>query len=118
MIKKFILGILVSISVVGLIGIPMGDPRFFVNALILESMFVLLTLISFWRLRYALIPNIIISLVVIVGNTASPKHIGIMTNFSPPENAAVLIIGGYVLQGLLMGISLFAFKKRKKLFLK
>jgi hypothetical protein len=115
MIKKLVSAILISISIVGMIGIPMGDPRFFTNAIILESIFVLLAAISFWRFHYIVIPNMIIAVIVIVGNTVSPKHIEIMTTLTPPENGIVLILGGYVLQGLLLGFSLIAVKKRKQL---
>ena len=115
MIKKFISLILISIAIVGIIGIPMGDPRFLINAIILESIFILLAAISFWRFHYVLIPNMIIAVIVIVGNTVSPKHIEIMSTLNPPENAIVLFIGGYVLQILLLGFSFVAFKKRRQL---
>ena len=113
-----IVGTLISIIIVGIIGIPMGDPQFLTNAIILESAFIGLTVLSFWRLQYALIPNIIIAIIVIIGNTASPKHIEIMTTFSPSENAIVLIIGGYMLQGLLLVTSSIELKNRRQLKLK
>ena len=106
--------VLVAISIVGIIGIPMGDPQFLPNAIILESSFVVLTVVSLWRLNYSLIPNMIIAVVVIVGNTASSRHIEIMSTFSPPENAFILITGGYILQGLLLITSAITFKKRKQ----
>ncbi len=106
---------LISISIIGIIGIPMGDPQFLTNAIILESAFIGLTVLSFRRLQYALIPNIIIAIIVIIGNTASPKHIEIMTTLNPIENAVVLIIGGYILQGMLLLASIIALKNRKKL---
>jgi len=114
-IKTVIFGILASISLVGIVGIPMGDPKFFLSAIFLESLFITLAAVSIWKLRYSFIPNMIIPLVVIVGNTLSPKHIEIMTTFSPPENAMVLIFGGYVLQGLLFATNIVAFKKRNQL---
>lgn len=63
-----------------------------INAIVLETTFVTLAILSFWRLRYALIPNMII---VIIGNTASTKHLEIMSSLEPLENAIVLIVGGY-----------------------
>lgn len=114
MIQKLIFGILVAICIVGLIGIPMGDPKFIVNAVILESAFVVLGVISLLRLRQILIPNIIISIIVIIGNTASPKHLEIMSTLTPLENSLVLLIGGYILQGLLLTSSSIAFAKRKQ----
>ncbi len=115
LLQKIIFIILVSISVVGIIGIPMGDPQFLVNAIILESSFVVLAGISLWRLQYSTIPNMVIALLVIVGNTVSPRHIEIMASFEPIGNAIVLIIGGYVLQVLLLVASGIAFRKRKQL---
>ncbi len=111
--QKAIVLILVSISITGIIGIQIGNPRFVSNAIALESAFVVLTALSFWRLRYALIPNMIVAMIVIVGNTASPKHLEIMSSFEPLENAVVLIVGGYVLQGLLLSASLNVFTNRK-----
>ncbi len=113
--KNLIVGTLISISIVGIIGIPMGDPQFLTNAIILESAFIGLTILSVWRLQYALIPNIIIAIIVIIGNTASPKHIEIMTTFNPIGNAIVLIIGGYMLQGLLLVSSSIELKNRRQL---
>ena len=118
LVKKIIFAVLASISIVGAIGIPMGDPQFLTNAIILESSFIILAAVSLWRLNYTLIPNMIIAIIVIIGNTASPKHIQIMTTFAPAENAVVLIIGGYVLQGLLLAGSIIAFKKRKQMKVK
>ena len=112
--QKAIVLTLVSISITGIIGIQIGNPKFIANAIALESAFVALTALSFWRLRYALIPNIIVAIIVIIGNTASPKHLEIMSSFEPLENAVVLIVGGYVLQGLLLAASLNAFTNRKK----
>ena len=89
--QKTIIVILFSISV---IGIQIGNPKFLTNAIALESAFVALTALSFWRLRYVLIPNMIITIIVIIGNTASPKHLEIMSSFEPLENAIVLIVGG------------------------
>lgn len=107
-----------SISIVGIIGIPIGSPKFVTNAIVLESTFIVLATLSLWRLRYTLVPNMIIAIVVIIGNTASPKHIEIMSTFEPLENAIVLIIGGYLLQGLLLITSMWVFKDRKHLRLK
>ncbi len=116
--QKIIVVILVSIIVMGIIGIPIGNPKFVTNAIALESSFIVLATLSLWRLRYALVPNMIIAIVVIIGNTASPKHIEIMSTFEPLENAIVLIVGGYLLQGLLLITSMMVFKGRNRLRLK
>ena len=113
--QKTIILILVSISVIGVIGIQIGNPKFVVNAIFLETAFIVLVVLSLWRLRYTLIPNMAIAIIVILGNTASPKHLEIMGSFDPLENAIVLIVGGYVLQGLLLSVSLNVFKNRKNL---
>lgn len=116
--QKTVVLILVSISVIGIIGIQIGNPKFLINAIILETAFVALAVLSFWRLRYALVPNIIIAIIVIIGNTASPKHLEIMGSLEPLENAIVLIVGGYVLQGLLLISNMIAFRNRKHLKIK
>lgn len=116
--QKIIVGILVSVVIMGIIGIPIGNPEFVTNAIALESTFIVLAFFSLWRLKYALVPNMIIAIVVIIGNTASPKHIEIMSTFEPIENAIVLIVGGYLLQGLLLVSNMMVFKNRKHLKLK
>jgi len=115
-IKKYLVSVLVSICMVGVFGIPLGDPKFFIQAIALESSFVALAVLSLRNFRYAYVPNFIIAGIVIVGNTASPKHLEIMSTFHPFYNAIVLIVGGYILQGLLLvtnGMVLKQYKKTK-----
>lgn len=102
MYRRFLVAVLCAISVVGAFGIPIGDPKFIIQAFLLESSFIALAIISLKKYQYAYIPNFIIAAIVIIGNTASPKHTEIMSSFHPMYNAIVLIIGGYVLQGLLL----------------
>lgn len=83
----------------------------------LESSFIALAVISLKKYQYAYIPNFIIAVIVIIGNTASPKHTEIMSTFHPLYNAIVLIIGGYVLQGLLLisnALTLRSYKSTRK----
>ena len=101
-IQRYLVAVLVSTCIVGAFGIPLGDPKFLIPAIILESSFIALAIVSFKNFRYAYIPNFIIAGIVIVGNTTSPKHLEIMSTFHPFYNAIVLIIGGYVLQALLL----------------
>ncbi len=101
-IQRYLVAVLVSTCIVGAFGIPLGDPKFLIPAIILESSFIALAIVSFKNFRYAYIPNFIIAGIVIVGNTISPKHLEIMSTFHPFYNAIVLIIGGYVLQALLL----------------
>ena len=91
----------------------MGDPKFFVNAVGLELAFIALAVISFKKLKFALIPNMIIATIVIIGNTVSPQHVEIMSSFNPLGNAVILIIGGYILQGILLFSSVFVLKNLK-----
>jgi hypothetical protein len=112
--KKYLVAVLVSICIVGIFGIPLGDPKFFIQAISLESAFIALTIISLKNFRYAYIPNFIIASIVIAGNTISPKHLEIMTTLNPLYNAIVLIVGGYILQALLLltnGIALKHYRK-------
>lgn len=101
-IQRYLVAVLVSTCIVGAFGIPLGDPKFLIPAIILESSFIALAIVSFKNFRYAYIPNFIIAGIVIVGNTTSPKHLEIMSTFHPFYNAIVLIVGGYVLQALLL----------------
>ena len=101
-IQRYLVAVLVSTCIVGAFGIPLGDPKFLIPAIILESSFIALAIVSLKNFRYAYIPNFIIAGIVIVGNTTSPKHLEIMSTFHPFYNAIVLIIGGYVLQALLL----------------
>lgn len=101
-IQRYLVAVLVSTCIVGAFGIPLGDPKFLIPAIMLESSFIALAIVSFKNFRYAYIPNFIIASIVIIGNTTSPKHLEIMSTFHPFYNAIVLIIGGYVLQALLL----------------
>ena len=113
--QKIIVVILISISIIGIIGIQIGNPKFVTNAIALESAFIVLAILSSWRLKYIVIPNMIIAIVVIIGNTVSPKHTEIMSSFEPFGNAVVLIIGGYLLQGLLLITNIMVVKNQKYL---
>lgn len=90
--------ILVFITILGLIAIPFGNPKFIDRAIILELSFVTLSVLI-WKgynnVLYACIP---IAALVIVGNSLAPPHVNLMMSFSKPFNAIILIIGGYVLQ--------------------
>lgn len=108
--KKFIVIVLASISITGIIGIPMGDPKFFVQAISLELIFISLTILAIKKFHYTIIPNIIIGIIIIFGNTLSSQHIDIMLNFTPIGNAIILIVGGYFLQSILICSNLLMLK--------
>lgn len=73
-----IVAVLIAISMVGMLGIPLGDPKFIAVAVALEASYIALTIVSITKIRYALIPNIVIAGIVIAGNTFSPTHTDIM----------------------------------------
>ena len=103
--------VLAAIVVVGILGIPLGDPKFIPQALVLETCFAILAILSAKGYKHVYFPNFIISGIVIIGNSAFSKHIEIMTTFHPIYNAIVLIVGGYVLQVLLLIINYLAYKQ-------
>lgn len=90
----------------------MGDPKFIIQAISLESLFIGLTFVSIKKIRYALIPNIVIGIIVMIGNSISSQHIEIMSSMTPLGNAIVLILGGYVLQSMLILASLVTLIKK------
>lgn len=105
--------VLLAISIVGALAIPFGDPEFLDRAIALELSFITLAIVLLLDVRgavkklplgklalYACIP---LAVIVIVGNSLAPPHIKIMTTFSKPFNALLLIIGGYILQAALIG---------------
>jgi len=112
--QRIIVTVLIAISVVGIFGIPLGDQKFITDAIALESSFIALTVLSIKKIRYTIIPNMVIACVVIAGNTLSPKHIEIMSTLNPFYNAIILIIGGYMLQTLLLITNSIAYQSRKK----
>ena len=108
--------VLVAISIVGAIAIPFGDPQFLDRAIILELSFITLAVVLILDVRmnvgkvwlaslvlYACIP---LAIVVMVGNSLASPHVEMMTTFSKPFNAVILIIGGYVLQAALIGTTI------------
>src|SRR5215218_10909644 len=95
--------VLTAISVVGAIAIPFGDPQFLDRAIALELSFIVLAVLTYKGFRKVLYACIPLAIIVMVGNSLAPPHVEIMTTFSKPFNAVILIIGGYVLQAALIG---------------
>ena len=98
--------ILVSITALGIIAIPFGNPKFIDRAIILELSFATLSALiwkGYGKALYACIP---IAVLVIIGNSLAPPHVNLMMTFSKPLNAIILIVGGYVLQIALIYTSL------------
>ena len=97
---------LVSITVLGLIAIPFGNPKFIDRAIILEISFATLSVLIWKGYSKALYACIPLALIVIIGNSLAPPHVKLMMTFSKPLNAIILIAGGYVLQIALIYTSL------------
>ncbi|WP_458746663.1 hypothetical protein [Candidatus Nitrosocosmicus sp. T] len=98
--------VLVSIVAIGLIAIPLGNPKFIDRAIILELSFVILFVFMWRGYNKALYVCIPLSILVIIGNSLAPPHVNLMITFSKPINAIILVIGGYVLQVVLIYTSL------------
>ena len=103
--------ILAAVVIVGVLGIPLGDPKFIPQALVLETCFVILAILSAKGYKHVYLPNFIVAGIVIAGNSAFSKHIEIMATYHPLYNAIVLIVGGYVLQVLLLITNYLAYKQ-------
>lgn len=98
--------VLVCIAVIGLIAIPFGNPKFIDRAFILELSFISLSVLiwkGYRKTQYACIP---LATLIIIGNGLAPPHVNLMMTFSKPLNAIILVMGGYVLQGVLIYTSL------------
>jgi hypothetical protein len=108
--------VLTVISIVGATAISLGDPQFIDRAITLEVSFITLAAVILLGDRlivrkvalakialYACIP---LAVLVMVGNSLASSHVEMMTTFSKPFNAIMLIIGGYVLQAALIGTTI------------
>jgi hypothetical protein len=109
--NKLVLVTLISIIVVGMIAIPFGNPKFLDRVIVLELCYIsfIFDLEGYTKPLYACI---LIASVVIVGNSIAAPHIHLMTTFEKPINAVVLLVGGYVLQGMLIFFSLKVILKK------
>lgn len=116
--RKFSFGlvpaVLVAICITGALAVPFGDPRLLVVAIPVEMVFVSLAILSAAGYQKALYACLPLAAVVMVGNSLAPPHVQIMTTFSKPLNAVLLIIGGYVLQVALIVSALYAIVKRRR----
>ena len=115
--KNQVLIILFSIIVIGLFGIPFGNPNFIINAMILELTFIILAILIAKGIgnNKPLYVCIFLALLIIIGNSLVTAHINRMITFAKPLNTIVLIIGGYLLQGLLIYSSILTIKRRKEI---
>ena len=107
--------VLVAISLVGAIAIPFGDPQFLDRAIALELSFITLAVLTYKGYRKALYACILLAIIVMLGNSLAPPHMEIMTTFSKPLNAVILIIGGYILQAALIAATISQLIKTRQL---
>ncbi|HEY7081872.1 MAG TPA: hypothetical protein VH500_19435 [Nitrososphaeraceae archaeon] len=106
---------LISISIVGICAIPFGDPRLIYGSVVLELLFIVLTFFVWKESTRALYACLIVGCIVIIGNSLAPPHVHLMTTFEKPINAIILIVGGYVLQGMLVIFSLKTILERRSI---
>jgi hypothetical protein len=106
---------LTSIIAIGIIGIPYGDPRFMPIAVLFELGFIALIVFIVKEYTKALYVCIILAGLIIIGNSITGAHIHRMMTLVKPINTIVLIIGGYILQGLLIYASASAIVDKRKI---
>ena len=100
--EPLVLSALISIVLTGLVGIPFGDPRFIPISILLELVFIGLAIAVLKGGTRSLYICIVLASLIIIGNSVTAAHIHRMMTFAKPVNTIVLIIGGYVLQALLI----------------
>jgi hypothetical protein len=105
--------VLAAIAVTGAVAIPAGNPIFVDRAIAIEIAFIVLAVLTFAGYRKQLYVCIPLAVIVMVGNSLAPPHVEIMTTFSKPLNAVVLIIGGYVLQVALIATTVLELGKNR-----
>jgi hypothetical protein len=106
---------LTSIVLVGLVGIPFGDPRFIPIAVFFEFVFIGLGILVSKGYTRPLYICIVLAGLIIIGNSITTAHIHrMMMTFVKPVNTIVLIIGGYVLQALLIYASVIAIMDKRR----
>jgi hypothetical protein len=97
-----------------MIGIPFGDPRFIIYAILIELLYISLAALIAKGYTKTLYACIMLSVLIIVGNSFVTAHIHRIMTFSRPLNTLVLIIGGYILQGLLAYTSVVAIRNNNR----
>ena len=109
-----VLIVLASIIIIGMIGIPFGDPRFIIYAILLEISYTSLAVLIAKGYKKPLYVCILLAIIIIVGNSFVNAHIHRIMSVSKPINTIVLVIGGYILQGLLIYTSTVAIRMDNK----
>jgi hypothetical protein len=106
---------LTSIVLVGVVGIPFGDPRFIPIAVFFEFVFIGLGIVVSKGYTRPLYICIVLAGLIIIGNSITTAHIHRMMTFVKPVNTIVLIIVGYILQGLLIYASVIAIMDKRRI---
>ena len=88
-----VLIVLVSIILIGMIGIPFGDPRFIVYAILIEISYISLAVLIAKGYKKPLYICILLAIIIIVGNSFVNAHIHRIMSVSKPLNTIVLVIG-------------------------
>src|SRR5918912_1436848 len=113
--ESFACSVIISIVLISAAGVPFGDPRFIPVAILLEVIFVGLAILILKGYASSLYICIALAGLIIIVNTITSAHIHRMMTFAKPVNTIVLIIGGYILQALLIYSSVRAIlEKRRK----
>jgi hypothetical protein len=112
--ESLVFSALISIVLIGLVGIPFGDPRFIPIAVLLELVFIGLAILVLKGYSRPLYICIVLASLIIIGNSITTAHIYRMMTFAKPVNTIVLIIGGYILQALLIYASAIAIMNRRR----
>jgi hypothetical protein len=102
--------VLISIIIIGIIGIPFGDPRFIIYAILLELSYISLAVLIAKGYKKPIYACIMIAVIIIVGNSFVTAHIHRIMTLARPINTLVLILGGYILQILLIYASIVTLK--------
>jgi hypothetical protein len=98
---SLVYSILIFIVLIGLVRIRLVM-RFIPMAVLLEVVFIGLTILILKGYNKPLYICITLASLIIIGNSITAAHIHRMMTFTKPVNTIVLIIGGYILQALLI----------------
>jgi hypothetical protein len=110
----YVLIVLIFIIIIGIIGIPFGDPRFISYAVLLELSYISLAILIAKGYRKPLYACILIAVFIIIGNSFVTAHIHRILTLARPVNTMVLITGGYILQILLIYTSIVTLRFNNK----
>jgi len=82
---------LILISLLGVITFPFGNPRFIGEAIFIELSFITLSILIWRGYTIALYACIALALTVVIGNTASPAHVHLMTTVMTTSTSSIVL---------------------------